>query len=332
MINSEGFTKVTPIRQQHTYDMQPISPDLQDHQDWQDGSIAYLKHHSELSDELYHTLIVSGYVNQAATGHPVIILERSEDCRFYLVTTISAYSSGPFNNYLPPWKQFYHRRKHRGSFRAFIGSARPDRRRPYLQLEGGATLPKPQTSWVYTRNPFVVPSSALRIFDKVQGVLEGTVARMTRSSLEDLLGHFREDSNFGNRWHYPIVIEMLQSPPDWPFDSYELRLSVAPKIPPPITSSIRTTSSVSDTSSDLASSIYQWNANMRESSSEPVIVVSSAGVTMSDPRATPNASLWSSIVKRPVSGRDPNYTHQTNVWDDRKRYASKTHLQFQYAN
>ncbi|KAI1662217.1 hypothetical protein F4813DRAFT_396908 [Daldinia decipiens] len=181
----------------------------QDKDNWQDGDIAFLRPHYEFPKAVYNALINTNYLHRKATNHPVIILEHSMDSRFYLVTTISAYNSGPENDYLPPWRQPHHRNKYRYDFRAFKGSVRPDNRRDFLRLEGKDPLPKPKTSWVYTRSAFVVPSSILREFDKFQGV-----PRMTQKSLNDLLDHFREDENFEYRWTNPKVLKVLRSKPN----------------------------------------------------------------------------------------------------------------------
>ncbi|KAI2621940.1 hypothetical protein GGS26DRAFT_594313 [Hypomontagnella submonticulosa] len=167
---------------------------------WRDGDIAFLKGVEDFDMVEYEALIKTKYLHPGATGHPVIILERSKDSKYFLVTTISAYRSGRENDYLPPWEQEHHSWKCPGAFRAFSESARPDNKRKYLYLEGNASLPKPKTSWVYTRTIFVVPSSVLWYFDKAPEPL-----RMTRESLKDLLGHMKENWGFADRWNNPKV-------------------------------------------------------------------------------------------------------------------------------
>ncbi|KAI1644201.1 uncharacterized protein F4817DRAFT_319087 [Daldinia loculata] len=201
----DGFIPVSNARRSRN----KTTPNQQHSDHWQAGDIAFLRPYSEYPKAVYNALINTNYLPRRATNHPVIILEHSEDSKYYLVTTISAYGSGPENDYLPPWRQPQHRDKDRYDFRAFKGSATPDYRRDFLQLEGGYFLPKPKTSWVYTRSAFVVPSSILIKFDKFQGI-----PRMTQKSLKDLLGHFREASNFQYRWTNPKVIKILQSIPN----------------------------------------------------------------------------------------------------------------------
>ncbi|KAI0113165.1 hypothetical protein F4814DRAFT_449613 [Daldinia grandis] len=201
------------------------TPNRKNSDNWQDGDIAFLRPYDEFPRAAYNALINTKYLHRKATNHPVIskhppnplnslikvqlltflVLEHSEDSRYHLVTTISAYNSGPDNKYQPPWRQSRHRNKDRYAFRAFEGSDRPDHQRGFLQLEEGGLLPKPKTSWVYTRNAYVVPSSILKKFDKFRGL-----PRMTQESLNDLLNHFREDYKFNNRWSDPRVIRMLQ--------------------------------------------------------------------------------------------------------------------------
>ncbi|OTB09495.1 hypothetical protein M426DRAFT_18134 [Hypoxylon sp. CI-4A] len=181
-----------------------------DHQpptfNWQDGDIAFLKRYDEFDAVEYLALIKSGYVKEGATGHPVIVLEHSKDSRYFLVTTVSAYKSGTRNGYLPPWEQPCHTRKHRDSFRAFQGSARPNDKQKYLKLADGGRFPKPQTSWVYAPFVSVVPSSALTVFDKTKKRL-----RMTPESLDDLLQGMRRDKSFAGRWTNPRVRKMLKA-------------------------------------------------------------------------------------------------------------------------
>ncbi|KAI0382161.1 hypothetical protein F5Y04DRAFT_279944 [Hypomontagnella monticulosa] len=184
---------------------------------WQEGDIAFFKSIDDFNPAEQEALIDTEYIHPGATGHPVIILECSNDSKYFLVTTISAYSSGPDNDYLPPWQQEHHSMKSAAAFRAFSGSVRPDCQQKHLFLEGKARLPKPKTSWVYTRTIFVVPSSTLKCFDKTSQQL-----RMTQASLKDLLSHISSNWNFPNRWknrHIKLVQRLLErraptSPPE----------------------------------------------------------------------------------------------------------------------
>ncbi|KAJ8124722.1 hypothetical protein O1611_g8917 [Lasiodiplodia mahajangana] len=78
---------------------------------WQVGEVAFLKPASEFTEIERKELLETGRVRHNATGHPVIILDRSEDSPYFLVTTVSAYGSGQDNNYLPPWEQRAHSHK-----------------------------------------------------------------------------------------------------------------------------------------------------------------------------------------------------------------------------
>ncbi|KAI3320316.1 hypothetical protein HD806DRAFT_547510 [Xylariaceae sp. AK1471] len=149
---------------------------------WQVGEVAFLKKADEFSQTERAELLASGRVHSRATGHPVIVLDRSADSKYYIITTVSAYSSGEDNNYLPPWKQAAHRRKNPNSFRAFVGSASPNGIK-HLRLADNKQWPKPKTSWVYIQNPFLVPSSTLITYTKSRHQL-----RMAPDSLQDLLG------------------------------------------------------------------------------------------------------------------------------------------------
>lgn len=166
--------------------------------DWQNGEIAFLKPTHELNPVQYKELIGSGYMQSGATGHPVIILERPNiHSTHALVTTVSAYSSGYWNNNLAPWKQNCHRRnKQPDDFRSFEGSERSNPNRQTLYLEGGALMPKPETSWTYIQRVQVVPISALKKFDKSRDIL-----RMTKDSLNDLRRHMSAQT-IGIKQHF----------------------------------------------------------------------------------------------------------------------------------
>ncbi|KAK6066753.1 hypothetical protein SCUP234_11932 [Seiridium cupressi] len=149
----------------------------------QPGDIVFLKPVEEFDILENNCLVKTGYLPERAAGHPVIILEHKSGSTHAIVTTISAYSSGEWNDNLAPWKQECHSSKMSWDFRAFEGSERPDKRRSALQLEGGKLMPKPQVSWVYTKCAFVVPITALKNYNKSR-----TRLRMTQQSLDDLRG------------------------------------------------------------------------------------------------------------------------------------------------
>ncbi|KAI0120457.1 hypothetical protein F4776DRAFT_234938 [Hypoxylon sp. NC0597] len=172
--------------------------------DWQDGDIAFLRSVDDFSQADYETLIESGYLQERAAAHPVIILEHSRDYKHFLITTVSAYGSSEENNFLPPWKQPIHSRKSQRDFRAFRGSEKPLSRQEYLELADGQSFPKPKTSWVYTPGSYVVPSSALTRFDKPKERL-----RMDEMSLKSLLGDMKRHRYFMYRWKNHHVLRML---------------------------------------------------------------------------------------------------------------------------
>ncbi|KAI1095564.1 hypothetical protein F5B19DRAFT_503740 [Rostrohypoxylon terebratum] len=173
---------------------------------WKDGDIAFLKDVHEFNLDEYNILIKTGYLHAKATRHPVIILEHSKDYKHFLVTTVSAYSSGKENNYLPPWRQYNHKCKRRENFRAFAGSEKPFYYQNHLELADGGCFPKPETSWVYMPATFVVPASVLKEFDKTPRRL-----RMTEESLKELLHDMAKDGRFAFRWTNPNVLRILES-------------------------------------------------------------------------------------------------------------------------
>ncbi|TGJ79088.1 hypothetical protein E0Z10_g9676 [Xylaria hypoxylon] len=159
---------------------------------WQLGDIAFLKHAERFSQTERTELLESGRVYSGATGHPVIILDRSDDSQHYIVMTVSAYASSEYNDYLPPWKQGFHARKDINGFRAFEGSARPNNNKQHLRLADGKTWPKVKTSWVYIYHHILVPASTLINYDKSRSQL-----RMAPESLQDLVNHIQ-----GRSWRF----------------------------------------------------------------------------------------------------------------------------------
>lgn len=151
---------------------------------WRDGDVAFLKWSDQFNEEEKRGLLDSGQLHPRSTGHPVIILYRSGDAKHYIVTTVSAYSSGEMNGFLPPWEQAAHGRKFKDDFRAFEGSARPNNKFKCLRLKDSQQWPKPRTSWVFVKRPYLVPASALIIYTKARSRLS-----MTPESLEDLRQH-----------------------------------------------------------------------------------------------------------------------------------------------
>jgi hypothetical protein len=122
--------------------------------------------------------------SEGAAGHPVIILDRTDDYQHFIVTTVSAYSSGPHNNYLPPWQKLNHRNKQPNGFRAFEGSERPNRKCQHLRLADNMKWPKPETSWVYINSPLLVPGTDLDRYDRVGLLVQ---LHMDPNSLKNLL-------------------------------------------------------------------------------------------------------------------------------------------------
>ncbi|KAI0125118.1 hypothetical protein BJ170DRAFT_488803 [Xylariales sp. AK1849] len=151
---------------------------------WQLGDIAFLRSEASFNDLDYQSLIGTGYLPNKATKHPVIILGLSPDRTHAAITTVSAYSSSEYNNYLAPWKQDAHGLKNRNYFLSFKGSERSNPRDAFLELENGQLMPKPKTSWVFLQQVYVAPITTLGTFDKTP-----TRLRMTQESLSDLHGH-----------------------------------------------------------------------------------------------------------------------------------------------
>ncbi|KAK1755579.1 hypothetical protein QBC47DRAFT_300208, partial [Echria macrotheca] len=128
-----------------------------------------------------------GYLPERATGHPVIVLKRLSGASTHVaITTVSAYSSGPANNNLAPWKQRCHRSKKAFDFRSFAGSE-SSTNRPLLHL-GKGLWGKPQTSWVYIQSVYVVPLSVLSPYHRSNVHLQ-----MAPASLNDLCAHIERD-------------------------------------------------------------------------------------------------------------------------------------------
>ncbi|KAI1141503.1 hypothetical protein F5Y05DRAFT_423303 [Hypoxylon sp. FL0543] len=260
--------------------------------DWQDGDIAFLKSAEEFDQAEYETLIKPDYLRWKATKHPVIILEHSKDYRHFLVTTVSAYSSGAENGFLPPWKQPVHRTKSPGDFRSFTGSAKPDEKQQHLQLANGDRFPKIKTSWVYIPNTFVVPSSVLKNFDKAKKRL-----RMDQTSLKGLLRDMEKRPSFANRWTNEKVLRILGQ-----------KSSQTRKEPKFSESRILATSS-DDDSVATASTTTDSKPN---TPSKPTTTISWAAVARSPPRTPTFAPIASSSSKQSTPGRNLSCHQQAN--------------------
>ncbi|KAI8635608.1 hypothetical protein F5Y19DRAFT_469488 [Xylariaceae sp. FL1651] len=177
---------------------------------WQLGDVAFLKDASEFDEAEYAELIGRGRLQSGATGHPVIILDRSDDSRYVIITTVSAYSSSRFNDYLPPWEQAVHARKDPNGFRAFEGSARPNTNFQHLKLGDNKLWPKVKTSWVYIHYCYVVPATTLKCFDKSQDQL-----RVNPESLRDLVGHMKAKSRRFQDQQMQLKAKSCFSRPVW---------------------------------------------------------------------------------------------------------------------
>ncbi|KAJ4289477.1 hypothetical protein N0V88_006959 [Collariella sp. IMI 366227] len=134
---------------------QPFATGRQTHyppQVWQEGDVAFLTSYDTFPPSLHKELIQSGYLPQKATT------------RHVLITPVSAYRHTQTG--LPPWQQHCHWGKNPLHFRAFAGTARFDASRPPLHLVPGQRWPKPNASWVYIDQLFVVPLAVLGTFSK----------------------------------------------------------------------------------------------------------------------------------------------------------------------
>ncbi|KAI3401606.1 hypothetical protein diail_10207 [Diaporthe ilicicola] len=139
---------------------------------WQDGDIAFLKGYEYFRNKDHENLIASGYVHRSATNHPVIILQAGPGGA--IITTISAYNSGPETNFFPPWRMSFHREKLLDDFHAFVGTELPpNSSHNHLKLsDSQAKLNKPKASWVHVKNFWTVPYSVLLRWNKVPGRLQ----------------------------------------------------------------------------------------------------------------------------------------------------------------
>lgn len=158
---------------------------------WQDGEIAFLKSCDYFQPKDHRNLIASGYLHPKATSHPVIILEAIASCA--IVTTVTAFNSGPHNKFFPPWRMLAHQEKHLDDYYAFIGTELPrNSRNTHLKLsDSGAKMNKPQASWVYIKNFFTVPYTVLLPWDKVPQQL-----RVSEESLAQLRADIERKYSF----------------------------------------------------------------------------------------------------------------------------------------
>ncbi|KAF2967951.1 hypothetical protein GQX73_g5601 [Xylaria multiplex] len=250
---------------------------------WQLGDIAFLKSAEGFCQIEREELLESGRVHSSATGHPVIILDRSKDGQYYIVTTVSAYGSGEHNKYLPPWGQSSHKRKDINGFRAFEGSARPNDEYQHLRLANGKLWPKFRTSWVYIHSLLLVPASTLIEYDKPRCQL-----RMAPESLQDLLSHvqakerrFREQKAKMDAETVPVA---KSSQINWRRDGKE-QVSQAPQSP------VKTNDMV--------------NRNHQQLSSQITIVPSKScsnatlgRIGLDDANTAGSKPLWSAVVAK----------------------------------
>lgn len=134
---------------------------------WQDGDIAFLKSCEYFLPKDQKDLIISGYLHPKATSHPVIILQAGDSRA--IVTTVTAFNSGPQTNFRPPWRMRYHQEKRLDDFHAFFGTELPpNSRHAHLKLsDSKAKMNKPQASWVYIKHFFTVPYTVLLSWNKV---------------------------------------------------------------------------------------------------------------------------------------------------------------------
>lgn len=148
---------------------------------WQDGEIAFLKSSEYFLAKDYQDLIASGHLHLKATSHPVIILKAGPGRA--IVTTVTAFNSGPQNNFLPPWRMLAHQEKRLDDYHAFIGTDLPPKSpNAHLKLsDSGAKMNKPRASWVYIKHLYTVPYTVLLRWDKVPQQL-----RVSEESLAQL--------------------------------------------------------------------------------------------------------------------------------------------------
>jgi len=181
------------------------------HHEWETGDIAFLIPEDHFPDEERNQLITPkrgrkhGYIPEKATGHPVIILDRlSRQSTHVLITTVSAYHSGPENNYEAPWNQRWHEWKDPKDFRSFHGCEKYDERWPALHLRDGKSMPKPKTckypcskyspkrnpqltsgiAWLNIQSVWVVPLTVIGTFTKSRDLL-----RVRPDSIQSLKEH-----------------------------------------------------------------------------------------------------------------------------------------------
>ncbi|CAJ2504880.1 Uu.00g122740.m01.CDS01 [Anthostomella pinea] len=173
-----------------------------------EGQLVFLKGDYELDQADLDKLVTNGPMSEGTLDHPALILGVSADGSQYHITTISAYSWGPLNNYQPPWKQSCHSQKEEQDFRALVGSEKPNNKYDHLHLEGGRKCPKSKASWIYIQRTYLVPSTALKIW----WTTRNAPLDMTQQSLADLTQHMearnknycqQRDKLRGQSYHQP---------------------------------------------------------------------------------------------------------------------------------
>lgn len=227
-------TPSTPRSTQSTI----ATSDVTTNDTWQRRDIAYLKPQEQLEMECQE-VVLGQELHSGASGHPCIIMDLAPSGKHALVTTISSFSSGPYNDYLAPWKQTYHRAKDPDRFRSFAGTERHSGSRNLLHLEGGRQFPKRRTAWVYAGWVHLVPVGALKPFlVDHKDTAPGTKLKIEMQSWIDLYGHQCSVTSTNND-----LFNHARLTPE----------SYLPKSPSPATSSPDNQQGTSNPSSALAS-------------------------------------------------------------------------------
>lgn len=142
--------------------------------DWQVGEVAFLKSRASMSPGEAAALVDSGYLPVGATNHPVLILHRGGSVNTHaLVTTISAYGSGPSDDpsrdWVAPWERPLYGDWDRQDWVSVKGSEVckvPGRCfDPILHLsDSRRQMNKVRGSWLNVQCAWVVPVSVLHGF------------------------------------------------------------------------------------------------------------------------------------------------------------------------
>ena len=154
---------------------------------WHEGEIVFLQSTNYWGYLDWHRLIESGYLEEGATCHPVVILKignRVDGVLHYAVVPISAFGFRHGNCPIPPWKQYRLWGRDKRDFRSICGSQLSvgPHVTPPLHLLPGHTMPKPMASWIDLQAARIVPETVLTRFDKSYRIL-----KLAPHSLADLL-------------------------------------------------------------------------------------------------------------------------------------------------